>query len=438
MKESLFIQFISAIWPKLNLYVKEKEAPVKRSYLHKEMLLPVYSSDQKWEGTSAKTTYVAADMVAMDSPLPIKKRGTLATSNGKLPKVGMKKVLRETEINAINIMKAHYETATTDEAKKAEKQRILTKLLNDGDACSIGIDEKNEANFLTALSEGVLLVEDEDNAGTGLRVNFGYLDSNTFGTIVKGHVSYEDIENIRSKADADGNTITTLMIAKSKLNDVRKERWARELVADADDKVYTDETTLKVPSVSKFTQAFQDEFDIEIKVVDRSVIFEKNGQQKSKKPWNADRMVFLCSDTVGSLVWGTLAEATNPVEGVKYATVDQYKLISKYSTTDPLRETTNGQSLVLPVIEDVDQIYVLDCSEEKSTEVDKEKEKLDTADTFTTINGKKYKKADVIAQLKDLGVKVAKNATDENVISAVNSLSDEQETSLLANLTAQG
>lgn len=438
MKESLFIQFISAIWPKLNLYVKEKEAPVKRSYLHKEMLLPVYSSDQKWEGTSAKTTYVAADMVAMDSPLPIKKRGTLATSNGKLPKVGMKKVLRETEINAINIMKAHYETATTDEAKKAEKQRILTKLLNDGDACSIGIDEKNEANFLTALSEGVLLVEDEDNAGTGLRVNFGYLDSNTFGTIVKGHVSYEDIENIRSKADADGNTITTLMIAKSKLNDIRKERWARELVADADDKVYTDETTLKVPSVSKFTQAFQDEFDIEVKVVDRSVIFEKNGQQKSKKPWNADRMVFLCSDTVGSLVWGTLAEATNPVEGVKYATVDQYKLISKYSTTDPLRETTNGQSLVLPVIEDVDQIYVLDCSEEKSTEVDKEKEKLDTADTFTTINGKKYKKADVIAQLKTLGVKVAKNATDENVISAVNSLSDEQETSLLANLTAQG
>ena len=94
--------------------------------------------------------------------------------------------------------------------------------------------------------------------------------------------------------------------------------------------------------------------------------------------------------------------------------------------------------MVLPVIEDVDQIYVLDCSEEKSAEVDKEKEKLDTADTFTTINGKKYKKADIIAQLKALGVKVAKNATDENVISAVNSLSDEQETSLLSNLTAQG
>jgi hypothetical protein len=437
MKESLFLQFIASIWPKLNLYIKEKEEPAKRSYLHKEMLAPVYSSDQKWEGTSAKTSYVAADMVAMDSPLPVKKRGAIASSNGKLPKVGMKKILIESDINAINIMKARFTTASTDEAKNAEKQRILTKLLNDGEACSIGIDEKNEANFLTALSEGVLLVEDEDNVGTGLRVNFGYLDENTFGTITKGKVSYEDIENVKSKADTDGNTITTLMLAKSKLNEIRKERWARELVADADGKVYTDETTLNVPSVKKFKEAFEDEFDITLKVVDRSILFEKNGLQKSKKPWNVDRLVFLCSDVVGSLVWGTLAESTNPVEGVKYATVDQYKLISKYSKTDPLQEFTNGQSLVLPVIEDVEQIYVIDCSEEKSASVDKEKEKLDTADTFTTVNGKKYKKADLIAQLKALDVKVAKNASDDTVIAAINSLSDEQEATLFANVTAQ-
>ena len=441
MKESLFIQFISKIWAKLNLYVKEKEAPAKRTYLHKTMLTPVYSADQKWEGTSAKTTYVAADMVAMDSPLPIKKRGTLATSNGKLPKVGMKKILRETEINAINIMKAHYATATTDEAKNAEKQRILTKLLNDGEACSVGIDEKNEANFLTALSEGVLLVEDEDNAGTGLRVNFGYLDDNTFGTIVKGHVSYEDIENVKGKADRDGNTITTLMLSKSKFNEIRKERWARELVADADDKVYTDNTTLKVPSVKRFTEAFQDEFEIKLVIVDRSVIFEKNGVQKSKKPWNADRMVFLCADAenpiVGSLVWATLAEATNPVEGVRYATVDQYKLISKYSKTDPLQEFTNGQALVLPVIEDIDQIYVIDCTESKSADVDTAAEASDTADVFTTVNGKKYKKEDLIAQLKALGVRIAKNAKDDAVIAAINSLSDEQEETLFANVTEQ-
>ena len=122
---------------------------------------------------------------------------------------------------------------------------------------------------------------------------------------------------------------------------------------------------------------------------------------------------------------------------MKYATVDQYKLISKFSKTDPLQEFTNGQALVLPVIEDVDQIYVLDCNETKSAEMDTEKEKLDTADTFTTVNGKKYNKVDLIEKLKGLGVKIGKKAKDEEVIAAINSLSDEQEATLFANVTPQ-
>lgn len=87
MNESLFIQFIRAIFPKLSLYVKEKENPKERTYLYKEMLTDVYSADQKWEGSSAKTTYVAADIVEMDSDIPLKKRGQIATSNGKLPRL---------------------------------------------------------------------------------------------------------------------------------------------------------------------------------------------------------------------------------------------------------------------------------------------------------------------------------------------------------------
>ena len=347
----------------------------------------------------------------------------------------MKKIMRETEINTVNIMKAHYATATTDEAKKAEKRRILQNLTNDGVACSIGIDEKNEANFLTGLSDGVVLVEDEENTGTGLRVDYGYLDENTFGTIVKGHVSYEDFENVKKKADADGNTIVKVMLATSKLNEIRKERWARELVAYAEDKVYSDTTTLKVPSKKKFIAALEDEFDIKVEEVDRTVIFEKNGKQKSVKPWNAERIIFLCNEEVGSLVYGTLAEATNPVEGVKYATVDEYKLISKYSKTDPLQEFTNGQALVLPVIEDVDQIYILDCTEDKSAEVDTTAEEADTADIYITINNKKYSKTEVAAQLTAMGYKTSATAKDETIMKKFNALSDEEEDTFLAAVT---
>ena len=431
MKKSLFIEFISGIWPKLALYVKEKVDPKERTYLHKTMLREVYSADQKWEGTSAKTTYVAADMVAMDSPLPIKKRGSIATSNGKLPKMGMKKILRETEINTINIMKAHYTSATTDEAKKAEKARIIQNLTNDGVACSVGIDETNEANFLTGLCEGIVLVEDEDNSGTGLRVNYGYLEENTFGTNVKGEVSKEDFEKVNDKANDDGNSIVKCLMSKKKFDAIRRLRWAKELVADYEGKIYDDDDKLKTPSSKAFNEAFEDEFGYPIEVINRSVIFEKNGKQHSEKPWNDARIVFICNEIVGSLVWGTLAEATNPVEGVKYATVDKYKLISKYSKNDPLQEFTSGQALVLPVIEDVDQIYVIDCAEEKSAAVDTTAETADSGDDYITINGKKYDKPAVISALIGIGVDIKSGASDADVILAVNALSDKEEKALL-------
>lgn len=441
MQESLFIQFIMALWPKLSLYVNTKvNNGQPMTYLHKTMLTSVYSADQKWEGTSANTVYVAADMVAMDSPLPVKKRDSIATSNGKLPKVGMEKKKGETDINTLNIMNAQYQTLVASgnqTAAASQRQRIIQRFANDAVYCSVGIDEKNEANFLTALSDGVMAVPDEENTGTALRVKFGYdkFPGNHFGVETLGHIGRDDIERVLAKADAAGVTITTIAIALSTYREMKKERWARELVADAKDMSYTEETKLPIPNATAFDDAFATEFGgIQFLKIDRTVYFEKNGKRTPVKPFNADKLVFLTSTMVGSLVWGTLAEVTNPVSGVKYQTIDQYKLISEYSTTKPLIEHTTGEALVIPVIENVDQIFTIDKS--NAYEVDETEEAEDTADEYVTIGGKKYTKSDVIAQLKALNVSgIKSNSSDETVIKAVNALSDEDEETLFANLT---
>lgn len=442
MQESLFIQFVMSLWPKLSLYVKTKENNgKKRTYLHKTMLTPVYSPDQKWEGTSANTVYVAADMVAMDSPLPVKKRDSIATSNGKLPKIGMEKKKGETDINTLNIMNAQYQAnvaAGNQAAANSQRQQIIQRFADDVVYCSVGIDEKNEANFLTALSDGVMAVPDDENTGTALRVTFGYekFPGNHFGVEAKGHISREDIERVLAKADADGVTLTTLVIALSTYREMKKERWARELVADAKDMAYTEETKLPIPNATQFDDAFATEFGgIQFLKIDRTVYFEKNGKRTPVKPYNADKLVFLSSTDVGSLVWGTLAEVTNPVSGVKYSQLDQYKLISEFSTTKPLIEHTTGEALVIPVIENVDMIYTIDKS--NAYELDETAEAADTEDKYITINGKKYNKTDVIAQLKAItGSKIAANIGDDKLIAKVNELSDEDEETLFANLTA--
>lgn len=452
MNESLFIQFIRAIFPKLSLYVKEKENPKERTYLYKEMLTDVYSADQKWEGSSAKTTYVAADIVEMDSDIPLKKRGQIATSNGKLPKIAMKKILMESDINNINIMKAQYENlvaransfqaqglveqaTSTRQAAETAKSRIINKLMNDGVACSVGLEERNEMNFLAGLSNGIIAVEDADNSGKAIRVDYGYMKSNTFKTATNGVTTRDDFEKIFEKANADGNTIIQVMLAKTQIKKIRKEQWAKELVADYEGKTYTENTKLKTPSESAFSEAFEDEFGAAIKVINRTVIIEKNGKQHSLKPWNEDNIIFICNTNVGSFVWGTLAEDTNRVAGVQYSNVDSYKLISKYSKNEPsLQEVTAGQAICLPVIEDVDQIYMLTT---KSEEVDTEAENADSSDQYTTYKGKKYKKADLITALKAADANVKANSTDETLIKALNSLSDEEEAEVLSKLTPE-
>lgn len=435
MNESLFIEFVRRVWPKLSLYVKEKINDTNKTltYLHKTMLTKVYSPDQKWEGTSANTTYVAADMVAMDSPLSPKKRDSIARSNGELPKIGIKKILRETQINAINIMRAHLSNASTDAAKKSVLNRIITRMLDDGTACSIGIDERNEANFLTGLSDGVIIVEGDDdkNTGIGLRVDYGYLPEHSFGVVTTGEVTGDDIERVISKANDDGNSISVIMLALSTYNKMRQSQWAKELAANYRGQTFDNDTKLPVPTSTLFDEAFSDQYGgISFLKVDRSVTYEKNGKRVSYKPWNANKLIFLPSaDNVGSFVWGTLAEATNPVNGVKYTTIDEYKLISRYSKTDPLQEFTNGQAICLPVIENVDQIYSLDILEAQT--VDATEEGKDTSDVKITIRGATYKKPEFVTEYNKIaGKNLTSTVSDDKLIAAVNRLSDADEEAL--------
>lgn len=424
MVQSQFVEYIRKIFPRLQNVVDtvngKRNGEQKRTYLHKTMLRKVYSADQKWSNAAVNTTYVAADMVSMNSPLPIKSRDAIAHANGSLPKIGMKKIMFESDINAVNIMKA----------QGAEWTNIANKLTSDPIACSVGIDEQNEANFLTGLSDGIVAVEDENNTGTALRIKFGYLPENCFGVETQNELTLDDIKRVLADADNNGDTIVTIAIALSTYNKLRQTQGAKELVANYRGQTFDSSTKLPVPTASLFDEAFADDNNgVSFLKIDRSVISEKDGKRKSYKPWNANKLIFLTTEEVGALVWGTLAEKTNPVEGVVYSTVDEYKLISRYRTTEPFTETTSGQALVLPVIENVDQIYSLDISEAQA--VDTSSESSDSSDVKITIWGNTYKKPEFVKEFNKItGKNLAPTIADDKLIAAVNRLNDFDEAKL--------
>lgn len=424
MVQSQFVEYIRKIFSRLQNIVDtvngKRNGDNKRTYLHKSMLRKVYSADQKWSNAAVNTTYVAADMVSMNSPLPIKSRDAIAHANGSLPKIGMKKIMFESDINAVNIMKA----------QGAEWINIANKLTSDPIACSVGIDEQNEANFLTGLSDGIVAVEDENNTGTALRIKFGYLPENCFGVETQNELTLDDIKRVLAYADNNGDTIVTIAIALSTYNKLRQTQGAKELVANYRGQTFDSNTKLPVPTASLFDEAFADDNNgVGFLKIDRSIISEKNGKRKPYKPWNPNKLIFLTTEEVGALVWGTLAEKTNPVEGVVYSTVDEYKLISRYRTTEPFTETTSGQALVLPVIENVDQIYSLDISEAQA--VDTSAETSDSTDVKITIWGNTYKKPEFVKEFNKItGKNLASTIADDKLIAAVNRLNDFDEAKL--------
>lgn len=424
MVQSQFVEYIRKIFPRLQNVVDtvngKRNGDNKRTYLHKSMLRKVYSADQKWSNAAVNTTYVAADMVSMNSPLPIKSRDAIAHANGSLPKIGMKKIMFESDINTVNIMKA----------QGAEWTNIANKLTSDPIACSVGIDEQNEANFLIGLSNGIVAVEDENNTGTALRINFGYLPENCFGVETQNELTLDDIKRVLAYADNNGDTIITICIALSTYNKLRQTQGAKELVANYRGQTFDSNTKLPVPTASLFDEAFADDNNgVAFLKIDRSIISEKNGKRKPYKPWNQNKLIFLTTEEVGVLVWGTLAEKTNPVEGVVYSTVDEYKLISRYRTTEPFTETTSGQALVLSVIENVDQIYSLDILEAQA--VDTSAETSDSTDVKITIWGNTYKKPEFVKEFNKItGKNLASTIADDKLIAAVNRLNDFDEAKL--------
>jgi len=149
-------------------------------------------------------------------------------------------------------------------------------------------------------------------------------------------------------------------LSKKYFNLFRNSKQGKLLAANYNKQVITNENTLPVPSRETMLEALADEYGATFRIVYSSYRIEKpDGSRVSVKPWAEANVVGLPSENVGRLVYGTLAEETNPVAGVNYQKSGSHILVAKYSKTDPLKEFTTAQALALPVIDGVDSIYIL-------------------------------------------------------------------------------
>lgn len=354
MEQSLYFDYIKKYFPKLVLGVTERingtETP--NPYFYKQLLGTNYSVDGRWESLTGDYTRVSADIVAMDSALPLKTRDTLSRASGDLPKMGMELYLNEKQMSDIDAMIAlGLDVATITSKIFADTPRVIT-----------GVMERLEYMTLRGLSHGVALA-DTENVGTGVRIDYGYLPANQFGVATLWSTPatatpIDDIAAVVEQAAQKGLNITKAYTNQATINAFLATTQVKQKYAFS---VGFGGTSIPTPNLAQANSVILAEFGFTIEVVKRSVITQINGVNTAQNPWKDGTIVFTVDSTVGDVIWTRLAEQNHPVAGVEYQVADSYILVSKYRVNRPsLREYTTSQARAIPVIANVDRIFTLD------------------------------------------------------------------------------
>ncbi|MBD0822636.1 major capsid protein [Aestuariibaculum marinum] len=361
MVSSIFKDYIVKYFNKLTKGITEKvnDKEGEIQYEHKKYLKKEFSTDMKWQSLSSNTSVVAADVVALDSELPLKKRGSHSSAEGEVPKLGMKKSLTESALQALENLKA----------RGNKEMQLVKKLFSDAADGVKGVYERLDIMFLQALSSGVTLINDENNTGVGIRIDFGIPSGNQFGVTTKwddaNATPITDIDNVTSKARSKGHSLKyiwmdAITFNAFKMNAQVKSAFAGFLKVDAS---YI--FRLKKEDIMNY---LMDEYGLTLIVIDKVVQIEKGGAKTAVEPWTTGNVTFTTTTDLGTLTYGELAEVNHPVKDVEYSTVDDFILVSLYRTNDPLKENTSVQALAIPVLDNVESIYIMDTNEATAAE----------------------------------------------------------------------
>lgn len=422
MIRSQFAQYIQrsfkAILLTLTNTINGKEG--QEAYLYKSMLTKRFAPNMRWENLSIEGRAVMADVVALDSRLPLKRRASISKATGDIPKLGTKRSLNETQMNDIMMLRAMPGDQTM------EIERII---FGDTVAVTRGIWERLEYMFLQGLSnDGVYGTSTADNVGQEIKVDLMQPDDNKYGVTTPWSDPtarpIDDIIRVMKQARTRGTVLRFIHMDDSTFTALLTNLQVKRQLAAASGYGSVSDSGLADAMPEQLRNMFRTQYNLTINVVDRSFIFEKDGEDTVVNGWTENKVVFTPSMNVGNLVHTMLPAEMNPNKAVDYGKVDDYILIAIYQVLDdtPL-EFTTSQARVLPVI-NMSNIYSLNTEEAETGE------QTEGDETVTLYGETDVLKSNVINALSRLGVNVAENITDAALIKKVNGLSKAKEDAL--------
>lgn len=366
MEPSLFLSLVESYFPRLVISITEtinNQENVEERYYFQRFLGRRFSLTGKWEALSVSGSRIMADVVAMDSSIPLKKRPALSAASGEIPKLAMEMALNESDLTNLQMMQS---------ASLVPETQIISSLFQDTATVIRGQYERLEHMFLEGLSRGAIVVAKAPNADTNagnvgaeIRLDFNYLAGNLFTSTIPfsspASTPLTDLGKMVTKSGLDGNKIRRFLLDQTTMNYILANDEAKDIYAQVNNVI---QGVTFAPTFEQLNTAVSAKWGYIFEVVERTTRYQINGVDTDVQPWAAGQIVGINNERLGDVVWSFLAEMNSPVAGVVYQRADEFILASKYRVNRPsLAEFTSSQSRAVPVIADVKQIYHMDSTE---------------------------------------------------------------------------
>ena len=365
----IYISLIAQYSPKLARQIVDQitaqAANQDSRYSFLTMLRPEYTPDLSWTSLASSGRIVEADLVAMDSSIPLKLRPSTKGATGDIPKIGTARKLNERQLKTLQMLLLQY-NANVGALQAQFKDRIIATLFGDYEACVLGTYERIESMTLEGLSTGVTSISDiNENVGIGVRIDYGYLAENKMdSTTAWGQTGYTPVTDLLALvdlADTAGRSVGVVMMDRTSF---------RQLAASDEAKSLFIQTTgafgasgITALTLDQMNGVLQSAYGFTIKVVNRTVIRERDGIQTPYKPWAAGSVIALPMDgMIGTLTWTPTTEemARDTNTDTTYSNPVEWLTGMQWYERNPIAQHTQVVGMVVPVINDVAGIFQLD------------------------------------------------------------------------------
>ncbi len=329
-------------------------------YVHVSKFMPVYTDSGEWETFSTLDTRIMADVIALDSPFPIKTRPAVELVKGKIEKIATKRTMNETEQTKIRrwLMSSDQRLV----------QRGIDRIVADAVSCQNGIHETWEAMVYQALSnEGTAIfapIDDtaavaagaKDNVGLGVRINYGFLPEQMLNYGVAPwsdpttSTPIDDITRVIDMANEQGIRITEANTNRATINRLLASNQLKQAMAAASGMVGA---LAFNPTLTQANAYFLSTFGFIWVIRDHRFISQRDGKNTPQDMWTDGAIAFMADGNWGDLVWTECVEMYEPADGYAYNRPEDPILIGLYReklNSTSWMKITEGQSIGMPVI----------------------------------------------------------------------------------------